>query len=397
MTLLEILNFSSLFQFDQRVSALETKVSEFNQTSQFAKVVSSILGIVDNYLASKLKEKVDVAVRLQSNKLQKEAEAENQEFINKIEDYVTESLRAEVLVRSTDQPQTSYVVAASLLEFELKKILIDKIDIQRNLYNALVESYNTEKDILSTYGDVVTLKRGRHDQDKDEDPSAGSDQGIKKKSTQASEPEFKVADTEMYQDQGNESGHIDDQPNNKTAPKHDWFQKPEKPTTPDRTWNKSKSVNFRPPQKWICTIAKEFPADYFINNDLEYLKGGSSSSKYATSTTRTKVNKIIAVTSVKVMRWYDYRYLEKIVVQRDDNVLYKFKEGDFPRLNLCDIEDMLLLLVQKKLFNIDVDDRYDLGVPLQMFTRRIVIHHLKAIRRSSTSPDQRQLDLTSPN
>ncbi|GJV56980.1 hypothetical protein Tco_1457985 [Tanacetum coccineum] len=67
------------------------------------------------------------------------------------------------------------------------------------------------------------------------------------------------------------------------------------------------------------------PADYFINNNLKYLKGGSSSSKYATSTTRTK-----------------------------------FKEGDLPRLNLCDIEDMLLLLVQKKLSNLDVDDQYNL-------------------------------------
>ncbi|GKF08842.1 hypothetical protein Tco_0043066 [Tanacetum coccineum] len=64
MTLLEIPNFASLFQFEQRVSALETKMSGFNQTSQFAKVVSSILGIVDQYLASKMKEAVDVAVRL---------------------------------------------------------------------------------------------------------------------------------------------------------------------------------------------------------------------------------------------------------------------------------------------------------------------------------------------
>ncbi|GJY28066.1 hypothetical protein Tco_0403833 [Tanacetum coccineum] len=130
------------------------------------------------------------------------------------------------------------------------------------------------------------------------------------------------------------------------------------------------------------------PTDYFINNDLEYLKGGSSCCKYVTSTTRTKAAKydngpkqqrfyayachwksphdvyskrrIIGVTSVKVMRWYDYGYLEEIVVRRDDNVLYKFKEGDFPRLNMCDIEDMILLLVQKKLSNLDVDDRYDL-------------------------------------
>ncbi|GJZ09041.1 hypothetical protein Tco_0543324 [Tanacetum coccineum] len=75
------------------------------------------------------------------------------------------------------------------------------------------------------------------------------------------------------------------------------------------------------------------------------------------------------------MRWYDYGYMEEIVIRRDENVLYKFKEGDYPRLNLCDIEDMLLLLDQKKLSNLDVDDQYDLGVALRMFTRQIVILH----------------------
>ncbi|GKG42702.1 hypothetical protein Tco_0477000, partial [Tanacetum coccineum] len=33
------------------------------------------------------------------------------------------------------------------------------------------------------------------------------------------------------------------------------------------------------------------PVDYFINTDLEYLKGGSSSKKYTTSTTKTKAAK----------------------------------------------------------------------------------------------------------
>ncbi|GJX78245.1 hypothetical protein Tco_0325056 [Tanacetum coccineum] len=323
MTLPEIPNFASLFQFDQRVSALETKMSEFNQTNQFDKVVSLILGIIDQYLASKMKEAVDVTVRVQSNKLKEEAEAENQELFNQvdstmkaiikeqvkaqvskikppIEKYLTESLGAEVLVRSTNQPQTYYAAATSLSEFELKKILIDKMEtnksinkshVQKNLYNALVKAYNSDKDIITSYGDVVTLKRGRDDQDKDEYPSAGSDQGMKRrksskdvepskgskskesksssssKGTQSQpkslgktkhveEPKFEVADTEMQQDQGNESGHIDDQPDNEAAPKHDWFQKPNKPPTPDRSWNKSKSVDFRPPRKWISTIAK---------------------------------------------------------------------------------------------------------------------------------------------
>nr|GEU67756.1 integrase, catalytic region, zinc finger, CCHC-type, peptidase aspartic, catalytic [Tanacetum cinerariifolium] len=48
-------------------------------------VYDKIEGIVDNYLASKLKEEVNVAVRLQSNKLKQEAEAENQEFINQVD------------------------------------------------------------------------------------------------------------------------------------------------------------------------------------------------------------------------------------------------------------------------------------------------------------------------
>ncbi|GJU56219.1 hypothetical protein Tco_1229933 [Tanacetum coccineum] len=60
----EIHNFASLFGFEQRVSTLEIEMFEFKQTSQFAEAVSSIPGIVDNYLASKMKDAVDVAVQL---------------------------------------------------------------------------------------------------------------------------------------------------------------------------------------------------------------------------------------------------------------------------------------------------------------------------------------------
>nr|GEU75250.1 copia protein [Tanacetum cinerariifolium] len=142
----------------------------------------------------------------------------------KIEKYVTKYLEAKVLVRSTNQPQTSYTVAASLLEFELKKILIDKIeenksinrsDIQKNLYNALVESYNSDKDIITSYGDVVTLKRGKDDQDKDEDPSFGSNQGSKSqpkssgKSAQAEEHGQTVDDLEEQTHQEFNTGNDD--------------------------------------------------------------------------------------------------------------------------------------------------------------------------------------------
>nr|GEZ02771.1 hypothetical protein [Tanacetum cinerariifolium] len=133
--------------------------------------------------------------------IKEQVKAQVSKIMPQIKKYVTESLVAEVLVRSTNQPHTSYVVAASLLEFELKKILIDKTemnksinrsDIQNNLYNALIEAYNSNKDIFTSYGDVVTLKRGRDDQDKDEEASARSDRGTKRRNGQKEESQARM-------------------------------------------------------------------------------------------------------------------------------------------------------------------------------------------------------------
>ncbi|GKC18107.1 hypothetical protein Tco_1014889 [Tanacetum coccineum] len=57
------------------------------------------------------------------------------------------------------------------------------------------------------------------------------------------------------------------------------------------------------------------------------------------------------------MKKYDYGHLEEIEVRRDDQKLYTFREGNFKRLCLQDIEDMLLLLVQQKLTNLTIDER----------------------------------------
>nr|GFA76927.1 hypothetical protein [Tanacetum cinerariifolium] len=106
--------------------------------------------------------------------------------------------------------------------------------------------------------------------------------------------------------------------------------------------------------------------------------------------------RIITVTHVKVMKWYDYEYLEEIVVRREDNILYKFMEDDFPRLNLHDIKDLLLLLVQKKLSNLEKYVIFDLNVELRMFTRRIVI--LKRVKdlQLGVKRYQNKLNLTKP-
>ncbi|GJW42995.1 hypothetical protein Tco_0071794 [Tanacetum coccineum] len=75
-------------------------------------------------------------------------------------------------------------------------------------------------------------------------------------------------------------------------------------------------------------------------------------------------HKIIAVTSLKIMEFFGYKHLEEITVRRQDHQLYKFQEGDFKRLRRQDIEDMLLLLVQGKLTNLNLDERYQKKINL---------------------------------
>nr|GEX02145.1 hypothetical protein [Tanacetum cinerariifolium] len=338
----------------------------------------------------------------------------------------------------------------------------------KDLYAALIKSYKLDKDLFESYGKVYSINRDREDKDKNEDPPARSEQGLKKwktskdtepsrgskskesnsssskgsksqpkssgNSTQVEEPVFEAADTEMLLNQGDGLGNTHNQPNVEAASKDDYkIAKVEKPpltfdemiSTPIdfsayvmdnlKIENLTQEYLVGPVSiysKEHARVYKPLPliedqgrqvghANYFVNNDLECLKDQSLSRKYTTSTTKTKAAKydtieriedmvpslwspmkiaydkyaiIIAVSYVKVMKWYDYGYLEEIKVRREDQQLYKFREGDFPRLNLRDIEDMLLLFVQKKLSNLEKDVIYDLNVSLWMFIRRVRYH-----------------------
>nr|GFA20385.1 hypothetical protein [Tanacetum cinerariifolium] len=216
-----LLNFSSVFRFNDKVTKLEKDMSELKKSKL-------------NFLRFFLQP----SQTLQPN--------------------VTESLEAAVLTRSSSQPKSTYEAAASLFEFELTKILLDKMDeskshlrsdYKKKLYDALVESYNTYKDIFESYG-----KGTLH-------------WGLKRQ--------------HFY----------------------------------------------------------GFAANMSSSNDVYSRK------------------RIIVVTRLSIMKKYDYGRLEEIKVRREDQRLYKFREGDFPLLCLQDIEDMLLLFVQQKLTNLKIDER----------------------------------------
>nr|GEY98410.1 hypothetical protein [Tanacetum cinerariifolium] len=502
--------------------------------------------IIQRYMDQRMNEAVKVAIQIQFDRLRNEVQAGNDEFLKtidenmhkiikeqvkehvkvqvfkillKIEQTVNEQLEAKVLIQSSNSSKTSYAVAVDLSKIEIKKILIEKMEgnkyiyqsnDQRNIYKALVEAYESDKIILDTYGDTFTLKRRRDDdEDKDEEPSAGSDRGSTRrregkepesasapkekatrsagkstqgsKSRQTSASEFATADEPMQTPhEMEEPSHpefetsADDQPIDEPSQHPEWFSQQNKPPTPDLDWNKTLPATYGSIQPWISELAKQtdsrssfnelmdtpvdfsaflinqlkvdtltlkllagrtyelmkgsckslvelefflekvykattdqldwvnpeghqnphnllkplplipnsqgrriIPFDHFINNDLEYLRGGVSSHKYTTSVTKTKAA--------------DYGHI------KDDDKLYKFKEGDFKRLCIQDIEDMLLPLVQGKLTNLIVEERFAFNVSLQMFTRSIVIQRRVEDLQLGVESYQKKLNLTRPD
>ncbi|GJY58642.1 hypothetical protein Tco_0458534 [Tanacetum coccineum] len=106
---------------------------------------------------------------------------------------------------------------------------------------------------------------------------------------------------------------------------------------------------------------------------------------------------ILAVTHVSVMRKHRYGYLEEIVVRRANNILYRFKEGHFPRLRINDIKDMLLLVVQNRLSNLLGDDVADFAIALRMFTRSLVIQRRVKDLQLGVESYQKQINVTKPD
>nr|GFA91424.1 hypothetical protein [Tanacetum cinerariifolium] len=445
---------------------------------------------VNQYMHQQISKAVREAVQTQTDRLQDSIQRENDEFLKtidenmkkiikekvktqvkaqvtrilpRIEESVNAQLEAEVLTISSHSSRTSYVVAADLLEMELKKILIDKMegnksiqrsDEQRNLYKTLVEAYDADKTILDTYGESAILKQRREDDDQ-EGPFAGSNLGFKRhreggehaSASTPSEPATgsvgrSTTGTQSQQLSSSESAFAEE-PVQTTCQMEEPSHLPSKPPTPDHDWNKSVPAAQGNTQSWISALAKQTdarssfnelldtPIDFsnFIMNQLgvdtltpdlldsptyELMRGScASSKKYTTSVTKTKAAdyghikwieelvpramRIIAVTNLKIVEWHDYKHLDWISVRRDDDKIYKFKEGDFKRLLLQDIKDMLLLLVQGKLSNLTVEKHFAFNVSLRIFTRSIVIQrHVKDLQLGVESY-QKMLNLTKPD
>ncbi|GJZ50624.1 retrovirus-related pol polyprotein from transposon TNT 1-94 [Tanacetum coccineum] len=221
--LFTLLDFALVFQFNNRIIALEKAVVELKKDPLHTQVID----LVDDHLDTRLGASRDEFMNFLSTSL-----------IIRITKQVKNQLPQILLMEESFKPQSLYEAAAMLIEFELKKILIDKMDKSesylaalehRECYEGLIKSYDLKKTIFSTYSKVYSLKRSRKDKDKDKGPSDGSHRGLKKRKTSKDgeltkeELEFEVADSDMPQDQEENLGNDDVEPNEKAlSEKLDW-------------------------------------------------------------------------------------------------------------------------------------------------------------------------------
>nr|GEX17162.1 hypothetical protein [Tanacetum cinerariifolium] len=334
-TLLQDLpNFGSLFGFDNRLRTIEENFSEFMQMNPFAGA---------------------------SDHLRDEAQKENDEFLKTIDE-------------------------------NMQKIIKEQVKEQ--------------------------VKRHRDDDaDKDKEPSAGSNRGSKRR-REGKEPESASALKEKVTRSMEELSHpefetgADDQPIVESSQYPEWFSQQYYPPTLDCDWNKTLSATHESIQPWIRELAKQSDSHFSFKELMDTLIDFSNF-----LINRLKVDtltlELLAGPTYELMKGSCKSlvelefFLEEVynattdqldwVNPEDDDKLYKFKEGNFKRLRIQDIEDMLLLLVQEKLTNLTVKEHFAFNVSLRIFTRSIVIQRRVEYLYLGVKSHQKKLNLTRPD
>ncbi|GKA37000.1 hypothetical protein Tco_0723565 [Tanacetum coccineum] len=329
--------------------------------------------------------------------IKEQVKAQVFKILLKIEKTVNEQLEAEILTCSSNESKTSHAIAANLSELELKKILIDKMESNKLIYRS-----NEQKNLYK-----ALMMRIREKTSVDQKPGVQEEEEHRIRIESTSAPKEKTSKTTGKSTEGSKSHH-------KSAGKSAQAEEPMH-TAKDLEEPAHQEFKTGPLPLIPNSHGRQvIPFDHFIKNDLAYLCGGVSSRTYATSITKTKAadyghikwieelvpnimwsqitvnynkyalygishwgrkhqqfygfaanresahdvyykRRIIAVTKLQIVEWHGYKHLDWITIHREDDKLYTFKEGDFKRLRLQDIEDMLIFLVQGKLTNLNVE------------------------------------------
>ncbi|GKB49189.1 hypothetical protein Tco_0899942 [Tanacetum coccineum] len=305
----KFLNFDNIPSAETEIiSMMDIKVQHEDPSSQTSPlptvpVTSEVPTIIKDCLGTSLDDTLHKVIQRHTTKLIKEHSVpadviEVPQQQHKPQKSVVE-IRKIKMEQAGKQQETKHTITSSdtaeLQEFDQKRTLFEtmtktksfnKNTKQKALYHALMESILEDEDAMDKGVTDRLKKRKPDDADKDEGPPAGLDQRLKRKKTgkytkpskkakstgtskgttesqpkytgksaQAEETVFEAGDTQVPQDLIEYIGNTDEPPVIKADPK-DWFKKPKRPPTPDPEWNKCKTVDSKPTQKWLSDLAK---------------------------------------------------------------------------------------------------------------------------------------------
>nr|GEW47047.1 hypothetical protein [Tanacetum cinerariifolium] len=254
-----LLDFSSVFKFNDRVTNLEKVLSEIKQVCKYAQALSSIPTIVDHYINNKLGEAIQKAIVVHNLDCREEAQAEKRDCIEIVDTSMRAMLKEEVntqLPRILPQAVSDFAtppkIDAYIYDWNFSsdkecEIAFSKSKcIQRYLISRFLWLYSRVDPHVTFSNDTLIL---------------WSKQGIVQcnllsfQVCPCEEPSHTVDDLGVQQHQEFDTSNNDEQPAEKEVSKADWFKKPEQLPTPDPDWNKRQHVDFWPPQTWISQVA----------------------------------------------------------------------------------------------------------------------------------------------
>nr|GEU95617.1 hypothetical protein [Tanacetum cinerariifolium] len=275
---------------------------------------------------------------------------------------------------SSTHGEYSSRLAESLFEYELKKILFDKINSSRSytthdnhqeLYDALLNSMCLDETIASGEINLDKILRKRH-RDEVQDPLTGKTPPKTSKTTKSvtgkesvAEPIHEVAinvEEPIIDDVVNNA----DQPEDDANPKKDnptWFKQTPRPETPNPEWKKDSNIVEGPEQKLRKEVHCINYQDKGPRYELEIIEGmilrlwspvkvaydkdvalgifhwGPKRKLFYRSQINRKSRhdvfftmKILSEIRVKVDKQFGYGYLEEILVRRDDQKIRRSKK-----------------------------------------------------------------------
>nr|GEU42481.1 hypothetical protein [Tanacetum cinerariifolium] len=138
-----LFDFSSLFGFDQRLSTLEKEIIRIRYATQTA--LQSYTKEFKKKAQEERKLYIDLVEKLVKDILKNEVKSQLPLILPKevadfathvIQSTVNESLENIILAKSSSQPESTYQATALLTEFELKKILLDKMENSKSYQEA---------------------------------------------------------------------------------------------------------------------------------------------------------------------------------------------------------------------------------------------------------------------